>query len=325
MAGTVFCFEPASLVDIPALPPHVTGVSHVFPWSRIEAVPGVYDWSAVDAAIAATHATGRVSMLRIVAGSKSPASLAGQVTITFTPSGPLGPRTITCPIPWDPGFLAAFCNFIAAYGSRYDNDPRVGIVQMPGCGWLGEFALADDGHWISARGYTDAKIETAWEQIIAAYVNAFPLKLLALDVGEALLKGSAMMQPVHDYALAKAPRIALQQNGLRARPDKWTTLFLADSTRTNTGRQAWGTVASIGGGATIAQLLQVAQAQRAAYVEIYEADCTAANDRAFAQFVAASPSFNEPPDRRVATQPRREVAEMRLAPRRVGKADRRGA
>ncbi len=122
-------------------------------------------------------------MLRIDAGAYSPSWVPNQLTFTFQPNGPQPLQTITMPRTWDPTYVADWTSFIRAYGARYNGDPRVTRVEMPGGGWLGEMSLPQWSGWVAA-GYTDALMTNAWEQFIDAYRAAFPNHPSALDFGE---------------------------------------------------------------------------------------------------------------------------------------------
>ena len=124
-----------------SLPAVVNGVSWVFRWRDIEPSNGVFDWSAVDAAINASAGSGRKTMLRVDAGAFSPSWVPNQLTFSFKPSGQQPYMKVTMPRTWDPTYIADWTAFIKVYGARYDKDSRVTRIQMPGGGWLGEMGL----------------------------------------------------------------------------------------------------------------------------------------------------------------------------------------
>ncbi len=126
-AVTVYAFSghanPTSVVA--GLPAVVGGVSWIFGWKQIETAPGVYNWSSVDTAIAASAGSGRKTMLRIDGGASSPSWVPDQLTFSFQPMGPQPYQTVTMPKTWSTTYLSDFETFIRAYGARYSNDPRV--------------------------------------------------------------------------------------------------------------------------------------------------------------------------------------------------------
>ena len=139
---------------VASLPAVVGGVSWIFGWSQIETAPGVYNWSSVDAAIAASSGSGRKTMLRIDGGATSPSWVPDQLTFSFQSMGPQGEQTVTMPKTWSPTYLADFTTFIKAFGARYNNNPAVTRVEMTGGGYQGEMALPQWPGWIG-EGYTD--------------------------------------------------------------------------------------------------------------------------------------------------------------------------
>ena len=170
---------------VASLPKIVNGVSWIFPWKQIETAPGVYNWSSVDAAIAASSGSGRQTMLRIDAGATSPSWIPNQLTMSFQPIGPQPYQTVTMPKPWDATYIADLTAFIKAYGARYDGNSKVTRIEMTGGGYQGEMVLPQWSGWIAA-GYTDAAMTSTWETLIHAYRVAFPRHALALDYGEPL-------------------------------------------------------------------------------------------------------------------------------------------
>jgi hypothetical protein len=67
----------------------------------------------------------------------------------------------------DPNLRAALTNFIAAYGARYDGDPRIAFVQIGTIGVWGEWHYGGASmlpHWASL---------TAQAEVVQAYVAAF--------------------------------------------------------------------------------------------------------------------------------------------------------
>jgi hypothetical protein len=274
-AVTIFAFSshsnPAGVVA--SLPKVVNGVSWIFGWKQIATAPGVYDWSTVDAAIAASSGSGRQTMLRIDAGATSPSWIPNQLTMSFQPLGPQPYQTVTMPRPWDPTYIADLTAFIKAYGARYDGNSKVTRIEMTGGGYQGEMVLPQWSGWIGA-GYTDAAMTSTWETLIHAYRNAFPRHALALDYGEPLqvYYHSHIDPAVLAYAASQS-NIDYQQNGLKSTTSENWSVFrtlLALSARTRIGWQL-----SQGGNSASVLLaaFKVAIASHASYVEVYRNDC----------------------------------------------------
>lgn len=292
-AVTVFAYSGSNnpTKTVASLPSNVRGVSWLFSWNKIEPtapVKGVphFNWKPIDQALAAAQASGRTSMIRVIAGRDSPSWVGPSVTFTYQPGGPMPEATITMPIPWSSGFLTDWTAFIRAYGARYNGDRRIYAVQMPGAGVLGEMALPKSvspaNIWTNPQApprgvgsdtYTSAKIIGAWDKIINAYRGAFPSTRTALDIGEPL--GSTTVMPaVLAHAQTYGDNIFLQQNGLQGSTSPTSTLALilkGASATTTVGWQEWG------GNNTASNLkasFVTAIATHASYVEVYLDDCT---------------------------------------------------
>jgi hypothetical protein len=272
---------------VASLPKIVGGVSWIFGWNQIETAPGVYNWSAVDAAIAASSSSGRRTMLRIDGGATSPSWVPDQLTMSFQSMGPQGAQTVTMPRTWTSTYLADFTTFIRAYGARYNSNRAVTRIEMTGGGYQGEMALPQWPGWIDA-GYTDPLMTSAWEQLISTYKAAFPSKQLGLDYGEPLQTyyhsniDPAVLAYAHSFA-----DVDFQQNGLKgSTSENWSvfkTLQVLSAT-TRIGWQMWGGDNS---SSTLMDAFHVAVASRASYVEVYLNDCVnPANASALAYLVS---------------------------------------
>ncbi len=287
---TVYAFashaNPAAVVA--QLPPVVGGVSWIFGWKQIETAPGVYNWSSVDAAIAASAGSGRKTMLRIDGGASSPSWVPDQLTFTFQPMGPQGEQTVTMPETWSATYLADFTAFIRAYGARYNADPRVTRVEMAGGGYQGEMALPQWPGWIGA-GYSDPLMTSAWEQLISTYKTSFSSKQLGMDYGEPLqiYYHSHIDPAVLAYSRTIA-NVDFQQNGLKSTTSQsWSTFqtLLALSQTTRIGWQMWA------GGNSSSYLMsafQVAIASHASYLELYLNDCVNPANAAAIAYLASN-------------------------------------
>jgi hypothetical protein len=263
--------DPTAVVA--SLPKIVGGVSWIFGWNQIETAPGVYNWSAVDAAVAASSASGRRTMLRIDGGATSPSWVPNQLTFSFQPMGPQSYQTVTMPETWSATYLADFTTFIRAYGARYNGNPAVTRIEMTGGGYQGEMALPQWPGWIGA-GYSDPLMTSAWETLISTYKSAFPDKQLGMDYGEPLqvYYHSNIDAAVLAYAHSLAD-VDFQQNGLQGTTsENWSVFKTLQSlsTTTRVGWQMWGGDNSA---STLMNAFKVAVASHASYLEVYLNDC----------------------------------------------------
>lgn len=276
----------------------IGGMSWVFPWSTIEPAPGQYDWSSVDKALAATSSWGRPSILRIIAGQDSPiwaTNSLPSVSLSFTNALAKG-ETITMPITWDPAFISTWSRFIAAYGARYNGDSRIFLVQMPGCGRIGEMALGEWAGWRStvpppngcgSEPYSDSVYVSAWEQVIAAYRAAFPRTPSALDIGEPI-KGANAVHPLVAAVSSRYGRdVWFQANGLghQTATSPIGAELKSLTAITEVGWQMWAGNNSPG---ALMTALKNAIATNARYVEVYLSDCLKSSNTTALQAVTAA-------------------------------------
>src|SRR5207249_10529432 len=116
--------------DVVLANPDVDGISLRQDWSALQPTAGTFDWTFLDAAVAASAAAGKQVLLRINTQSGKPAWVttaiqnAGGSFFTFTNNG----VQTTIPVFWDPTFLAKKTAMIAALGAHFANNPAVTIV-----------------------------------------------------------------------------------------------------------------------------------------------------------------------------------------------------
>ena len=129
-------------------------------WAAIEPSPGVYDFSTIEAALAASKG---LTSLRVLLG-------------TFCPSWLVCQRVVGLPVPWDHNFAVALNPLIKALGAA--NFPLSHLCLNPDTGTSGEFRL-DEGtlaQW-QAVGYTPNVLENnfkTWVGVVEGHV-ASPL------------------------------------------------------------------------------------------------------------------------------------------------------
>ncbi len=280
---------------VKGLPSYVAGVSWIVAWRDVEPagpVNGVhtYNWSRIDNALAAAAASGRKSMVRVIAGEFSPSWVQPTVTFTTTLGGPAGTVTVTMPVTYSSSFLNNWTAFIRAYGKRYNGDSRIYAIQMAGAGIQGEMTMGGWRGWTStappptgmgSNPASDQIMINTWNTIVDTYRQAFPSKHTALDLGEPLNDGK-IMQPVLQHASIYGTMVYFQNNGLRSGMGTvYPGLLGSTSARTTIGWQMWG-----GNNSPSALLgaLQIAVNSHATYVEVYQNDCDNAADASAIQW-----------------------------------------
>jgi hypothetical protein len=209
--GRAFCQMPQGVfsLSIPGAQPmravlanpDVDGISLRQGWSDLEPTEGVFDWTYLDATVAACAAANKQVLLRISTEVGRPAWVDDAVTASgglfFTFKD--GHTQTSIPVFWDPTYLAKESAMIAALGAHFTNNPTVKIVVV-------SFANATSEDWNVphtpryvrewiALGYTTQKMLDAGQQIIDATMAAFPNQYVTLAVG-----GSGpRLDPTPDY------------------------------------------------------------------------------------------------------------------------------
>ena len=199
-------------------------------WSELEPQQGVYDWTALDQAIAAAQSSGRQVVPRIYTnvdffGKATPDWFFALPGASFYYSSQAAQaQGIKEPVPWDPAFKQQFGAFLAALGARYDGNPAIAFFQTnAGGGLYGELIMSVSG--MMPPGYTpQLQVDTsAWwlDQWLAAFPNthlSYMINELGYGVGEVMA----------DYAAKLG--VYLQQNS------PWLSQAAVDIFRKNQNR-----------------------------------------------------------------------------------------
>lgn len=281
----IFAFTGAAnpAATVARLPSVVDGVSWDFAWSGIEPSPGVYNWKPIDDALAASSAAGKLAIVRINAGHDSPAWVQPQISMTVSIPSKM---TIKMPPPFNPSFIADWTQFIAAYGARYNGDPRIWLVEMAGGGWQGEMTLPQwQGWW--TNGLTNANMINAWDTFIGAYRRAFPSTPSALGIDEPLTHvnpHSLILSSVLQRASTFYPSVYIQQNGLNPVAGIYYNDIVSASASTTVGWQMNGSNHTL---PYLHSSFTNAINSHASYVEVYLVDCVNSAALPELQYLAA--------------------------------------
>ena len=177
--------------------PNIDGALLVFTWSQVEPTKGVFDWSAVEAAIQPWAVAGKKIALRIHTASSVlfNANWNGETAGQATPSWVFaeGVRSVTdpngsvLPVYWDPAYEHELWATIRAFAARYNGDPRIAWVEAAS-GYDGESFVEPSSHvgvlarW-QAVGYSDA----VWQQTVYwtwdVYKRFFTIPVAVEDKG----------------------------------------------------------------------------------------------------------------------------------------------
>ncbi len=173
-----------------------------WPWNALEPKEGEYRWDSVDQFIAQADKCGKKTAIGVMSVSTG---LGQYVTPKWVfdagaksmeapdSSSPTGRQLI--PESWeDPVFLAKMQAFIAAFGKRYDGNPKIAFVDIRNYGNWGE------GH-IGMLGNNPKLILTPAESLqknyLLPYVTAFPHSQLIV------VWGSSMYDKPYDWAVSQ--------------------------------------------------------------------------------------------------------------------------
>lgn len=189
--------------------PDLVGISIRQDWAALEPSEGNFDWTFLDAQVAAAAASGKVILLRINTQAGKPGWVttaiqqAGGLFFTFDDNGV--PTTI--PVFWDPTFLAKKKAMITALGAHFTNDPTVKIVVASFANstsedWSVPHTGPDVANWFTV-GYTTEKMLDAGKQIIDTTMAAFPNQYVTIAIGgNGHVGGTGNLDPTATYVAA---------------------------------------------------------------------------------------------------------------------------
>ena len=209
--------------------PAVDGIVIRTFWKNVQPAPGQFDWSFIDSQVQAAAAAGKKVILVVLPGAFTPDwALQGVQSAPFVVDyGFDKGTTVTLPMPWDATYLERWFAFVHVLGQRYDPNPAV--VNVPATGPTSiseEMSLPNDPAALAAwkqLGYTLKKYENAWQQALAAYVQAFPTTQISLTFYPGLpipdaAAETATRSDVASFAFTNyGQHMAFQENGLSAR------------------------------------------------------------------------------------------------------------
>jgi hypothetical protein len=238
----------APMNELPATPlppadgrPPVDHVARSVYWSDVEPADQTFDWSAVDAALAANGGT-RVR-LRILAGIRSPDWLKrrfGSNTLCPAPSGgvyieaPFDGEAGCVPRFWRDAYLAEYRELMTAVAKRYEPVDDLLDVVNSACGtvWAEPFALAAhraSNQRLWAAGLNKRTSEYCLDRSIAIHAQVFERTRTSLALartwswpnGAARGTGITSSWPelrrlANEYRAKLGSRLVLQYNALDA-------------------------------------------------------------------------------------------------------------
>lgn len=151
-------------------------------WNDLEPTEDFYDWTLLDQQIDSAQKYGKYISLGIHCGSSTPEWVyndGAQRLQTQAFNGTLD----TIAVAWDPVFNQHWTDFIDTLGSRYNSDTSIRLVYINTSTANGfEMQMPfNSTPTLTALGYTDSLMVSAWKQSIDAFHVAFPDKFLSND------------------------------------------------------------------------------------------------------------------------------------------------
>lgn len=185
-----------------------TGVPHSMEWfyvpvNSVVVGPGTYNWASFDSQLNAISARGHQAVFRFYLDYPGKASgipeyllASGLATRTYTDHGNGGASV--SPDYEDPRLLEALDGFIAALGSRYDGDRRIGFIQLGLLGFWGEWHTYPHDGWASPENWLASS--ATQQRVLQAYTNAFKKTKLQVRYPDAA--NSSLNVGYHDDSFA---------------------------------------------------------------------------------------------------------------------------
>lgn len=162
------------------------------PVNSVVVGPGAYNWSSFETQLNAIAARGHQAVFRFyldypgrVSGVPAYLLSSGLASHAYPDHDNRGMSV--SPNYEDPRLLRALDGFIAALGSRYDGDPRIGFIQMGLLGFWGEWhTYPHDG---SARPKNWFASSATQQRVLRAYSQAFTRTKLQVRYPDAANRG----------------------------------------------------------------------------------------------------------------------------------------
>lgn len=172
----------SSIITDIALKDHVKGFLVRVSWSDIEPTEDLYDWTLIDQQIDSATKYGKYISLGVNSGPAVPQWVyddGAQLISTLAFSGAVD----TIAVAWDPVFNQHWTDFIDTLGKRYNGDTSIALVYMNTSTSNGfEMQMPfNSTPSLTALGYSDSLMTSAWEQSIDAFGAAFPDHYLSND------------------------------------------------------------------------------------------------------------------------------------------------
>ena len=167
-----------------------------------------FSWTELDRRLDAIAARGHQAAFRVYLdypgnGNQIPAFLSNVPTHAYTDYSSTPSYS---PDYNNPDVQRALLNFIAAFGARYDGDPRVGFITAGLVGFWGEWHTYPHNEWMAPAAFMN--------QILDAYEKAFPRTIIQARNPVAGFNNVRPRLGFHDDSFAAAWAQHLENAGL---------------------------------------------------------------------------------------------------------------
>lgn len=273
----------------------VEGVSIRINWDAVEPEEGKFDWSYLDNSFRDVERAKKKAMLRILPGVHSPEWVykKGVASLQLKDANPHHKtygKLLRMPVPWDAAYIREWTKFVNILGKRYGCNDALILIHMAGpTASSAEMHIPKKGEGktlIQEAGYSKDKIVKAWKEVIDAYSNAFPKKVLALNIAVPFRKDGAL-EEVIQYAVSKIENsLYVQGNWLSAHTtDSFypyrVILDLKKNNSTNIGFQMLGASKYESRQGSLDASIEKGLIAGAMYFEIYQVDIIEPGNRQF--------------------------------------------
>ncbi len=140
------------------------------PLAELMPAAKTFDWAPIEKHLAAIAARGHQAVFRVyldypkqAPGTPKFLLAAGVAAHAHTYNGNNG-RSVS-PDYEDPRLRTALADFIAAFGKKYDGDPRIGFLTVGLLGYWGEWHTAGNPEWFASK--------VVQREVLDAYLRAF--------------------------------------------------------------------------------------------------------------------------------------------------------
>ena len=211
----------ASMKQVIANNPFVTGFTLKIQWKQFHPEPNVVDFEGLDALVNTAADAGKLVNIALIPGAASPEWI---YDFGVKKVGPVraGALEVTAPVPWDYRYLEIYWGDLRRLQSKYGSDPRVWAIEVLGHNFnpAGEEMHAPAVDVFKEFGWSKHTFIENWKIWIDLYDEMFPTKKLILVVSQNYPGHEELSEGVARYFVEKSQgRAILMSHQLHGRHD----------------------------------------------------------------------------------------------------------